>query len=294
MKKTILITLLGAFLILIPSISTAFICGDANSDSDVNLMDILYVVDYLYGNPPGDQPVPVASSDVNADNTVNLLDILYLIDYLYGSPSGPEPDCGPDIGTVTDIDGNIYPTIRIGDQWWMAENLKVTHFSNGDPLDHITDGGIWITLYTGAYCSYDNNDAYVDLYGRLYNAFAAQDERNIAPAGWHVPTNEEWQILVDYLGGEAVAGGKMKEPGTTHWFTPNAGATNESGFSALPGGYCYTNQSYGGLGIGANWWSSTTYGSFGGWAWSIENLYTIISYYHYNPRWGYSIRCVKD
>jgi len=139
-------------------------------------------------------------------------------------------------GTMTDIDGNVYETVTIGTQVWMAENLKVTHYRNGNTILHIIDWFSWFTL-TGAYCEYDNDVNNVAVYGRLYNWYAVNDSRYIAPVGWHVPSDAEWLTLVDYLGGDTVADGKMKEIGTTHWVSPNTGATNESGFSALPGGY---------------------------------------------------------
>ena len=136
---------------------------------------------------------------------------------------------------VTDIDDNVYQAVKIGKQWWTAENLQVIHYRNGDAIPEITNNSEWIGLSTGARCAYDNDVSNVSTYGYLYNWYAVDDSRNIAPAGWHVPTHEEWQALVDYLGGKRF-GGKLKETGTTHWHSPNVGATNESGFSALPAG----------------------------------------------------------
>jgi uncharacterized protein (TIGR02145 family) len=116
-------------------------------------------------------------------------------------------------GTVTDIDGNIYITVKIGNQWWMAENLKVTHYQNSDVIPEVTDNTQWGGLFSGAWCSYNNEESNVAVYGRWYNWYAVSDGSNIAPAGWHVPSDEEWQTLVDYLGGDGVAGGKMKTTG---------------------------------------------------------------------------------
>jgi uncharacterized protein (TIGR02145 family) len=138
--------------------------------------------------------------------------------------------------TVTDIDGNIYHTVTIGTQVWMVENLKTTKYRNGDPIPNVT-GNAWAALTTGAYCWYNNDAAtYKATYGALYNWYAVADSRNIAPTGWHVPTDAEWTTLTTFLGGESVAGGKLKETGTNHWTSPNTGATNETGFTALPGG----------------------------------------------------------
>jgi len=143
----------------------------------------------------------------------------------------------PETGSVTDIDGNVYQTVKIGNQWWMMENLKVTSYRNGEAIPNVTDTTEWYNLTTGAYCYYDNDAYNTTIYGRLYNWYSINDSRSIAPTGWHVPTDEEWTTVINYLGGESVAGGKLKENGTTHWTSPNNGATNESGFSALPGGY---------------------------------------------------------
>ena len=195
--------------------------------------------------------------------------------------------------TVMDIDSNVYQTIKIGNQWWMAENLKVTHYRNGVAIPNVTDGNVWGGLTTGAYCSSFNDNMRVATYGRLYNWFAVSDSRNIAPAGWHVATDAEWQTLIDYLGGGAVAGGKMKEIGTTHWISPNAG-TNESGFSALPGGFRTSLGYFGSLGYWAIFWSSTWYDSDQ--AWYRELLYDYPNALReYGPKGeGASVRCVKN
>jgi uncharacterized protein (TIGR02145 family) len=130
----------------------------------------------------------------------------------------------------------------------MAENLKVTHYRNGDPIPQVTDSSAWEYLTTGAYCKYNNNEDTAATYDRLYNWYAVGDSREIAPEGWHIPTIDEWEILRDYLCSCTPGcdyglhvGGKMKEKGTIHWKSPNTGATNESGFTAIPGGYRYNN-----------------------------------------------------
>jgi uncharacterized protein (TIGR02145 family) len=229
--------------------------------------------------------------DVNNNGAINILDITYLINYVYRG--GPEPDCGT-IGTVTDIDGNDYLTIKIGDQWWMMENLKVTHYRNGDPIPNVTDPGEWAGLITGAYCEYNNDIANVDTYGRLYNWYAIDDVRDITPTGWHVPTDAEWQTLVDHLGGDAVAGGKMKETGTTHWASPNTGATNESGFHALPGGYRFDFGNFLGMGYNAFLWSSAEYRSDLAWSRSLYYYGSDVGRSYYYKHYGFSVRCVKD
>jgi uncharacterized protein (TIGR02145 family) len=200
--------------------------------------------------------------------------------------------------TVTDIDGNVYHTVIIGTQVWMLENLKVTKYRNGDPITNVTDGTQWGNLTTSAYCNYDNNAANANMYGRLYNWYAVHDNRNISPTGWHVPANSEWQTLVDFLGGSTVAGIKMKEAGTTHWQTPNTGATNESGFTALPCGFRYRGGSdtFSGIGSYSYWWSATEVDSTGAWHRYLRYNSTEINLYNYSyhKAYGMAIRCVKD
>jgi len=201
--------------------------------------------------------------------------------------------------TVKDIDGNVYKTVKIGKQWWMAENLKVTHYRNGDKIPCLNEDDEW-DRPTGAYCYYNNDTANIRKYGILYNWFAVDEHRNIAPAGWHVPSDDEWQVLVDYLGGDTVAGGKMKSTGTIEgsdglWRGSNEGTINKSGFSALPGGYRYNHGVYDGLGTNSYFWSSTE--SNGGNAWHRYLYFGNSNVYCDDSGWkqaGYSIRCVKD
>jgi len=151
--------------------------------------------------------------------------------------------------TVKDIDGNVYKTVKIGDQVWMAEDLRVTHYPNGEPIPHVTDSSDWVALSQtntdDAYCFFNNDEHTV--YGALYtyaaaiadnwqrdnDVFNAEGGQGICPDGWHLPTAAEWDILINYLGGDEVAGGKMKEIGLDYWESPNEGATNSSGFTAL-------------------------------------------------------------
>jgi len=197
--------------------------------------------------------------------------------------------------TVTDIDGNVYQTIKIGNQWWMAENLKVTHYRNGDPIDYVIPDSIWKILISGAYCKREDVSYYLDTYGCLYNWYAVNDVRNIAPAGWHVSTDAEWQTLVDTLGGGYIAGGKLKENGTEHWNSPNVGATNESGFTGLPGSHRLgIAGQYGFIGVGAEFWTSTPFDTTAAWYRGLNFNHTIVveSAFYYD--YGLSVRCVKD
>ena len=208
--------------------------------------------------------------------------------------------------TVKDIDGNKYKTIKIGSQLWMAENLKVTHYRNGDTIPNVTDRFEWGALTTGAYCNYDNNEANAATYGRLYNWYAVNDRRNIAPKGWHVPTDMEWkefelylgilQSDIDDMGGRGInSGGRLKETGTAHWNSPNNGATNETGFTALPGGSRVSGAYYfNGIGVKASFWSSTAYDSRNALFRQLYYNKTNIIRFSNLKQWGLSVRCIKD
>ena len=197
-----------------------------------------------------------------------------------------------------DNSGNatVYESVIIGTQVWMLKNLNVTKYRNGDAIPNITDTTQWCNLTTGAYCNYDNFSTNADTYGRLYNWYAVNDSRNIAPMGWHVATDAEWKTLSNYMGGEGVAGSKLKEAGTNHWSTLNTG-TNESGFTALPGGsrWWYDGK-FGGIGIIGYWWTSSEYTTT---AALCRNIYSSMSFlsnslYGENKKYGFSVRCVKD
>jgi uncharacterized protein (TIGR02145 family) len=202
-------------------------------------------------------------------------------------------------GTVTDVDGNIYKTVKIGTQWWMAENLRTTRYNNGISIPLITDSATWRYLSTPGYCWMNNDINYKNIYGALYN-WNTVNTGKLAPAGWHIPSDAEWTILTDFLGGENTAGGKMKSIGTIEtatgmWYAPNTGATNESGFSALPGsireaGYFFLSV----IGHIGYWWSSTFTGI--GDAWGIELDYSdaMVNRDNWSVTYGFSVRCLKD
>lgn len=205
------------------------------------------------------------------------------------------PDDGEfDSLSVTDIDGYVYETIKIGEQWWMAQNLKVTRYRNGDPIPNVTLNTVWIDLTSGGYCTYNNENTHVAVYGRLYNWYAVNDPRNIAPEGWHVPTDADWQTLIDYLGGNAVAGGKMKETGTVHWLDPNTGATNESGFTAVPGGCRDWTGHFTNKYLQAYFWSVTEMDSSNARCRNLDYYTAEAVRDFWDKRAGFSIRCVRD
>lgn len=237
---TAIVTL--AFLLL-PAISFSGSCDDVNNDATTNIFDITYLISYLYVDGPDPAcgvPFDGICGDVNYDATVNIFDITYLITYLY--LDGPSPNC--DGSMLIDIDGNIYETVQIGDQLWMAENLKVTHYRNGDPIYNGYSGDT-----IGTFVFYHNDSDNIEIYGLLYNSYAVHEPRKIAPEGWHIATDGEWKQLEMFIGmseeqadiwGNWERGdfaGKLKEVGYEHWEEPNAGATDEYGFTGLPGGY---------------------------------------------------------
>jgi uncharacterized protein (TIGR02145 family) len=195
---------------------------------------------------------------------------------------------------VTDIDGNQYTTVIIGSQEWMAENLRTTSYANGDAIPNVTDEAQWQSLTTGAWANYDNDILYVNPYGKLYNWYTIADSRNICPSGWHIPTYDEWNVLIDYLGGNSVAGGKMKSTGSQFWTNPNTSATNESGFSALPGGYRTIFGAFYAVSEYSYWWSSTDYGLNLAKLWYIGYLEGDIYFNGLTKTNGFSLRCLKD
>jgi len=196
--------------------------------------------------------------------------------------------------TITDFDSNIYHTLMIGKQVWLVENLKVTHYNNGDPVPYVGVDSLWCSLSTGACCDYKNIPGNSLTYGKLYNFFTVIDPRNICPKGWHVPTDLEWTTLTTFLGSEITAGGKLKEKGTIHWQTPNNSATNQFGFTALPGGYRLCMFAY--IGLDGFWWSTTPAKSY-----YFTAYYRHIGYSCQNVSRdscdavrGLSIRCLKN
>jgi uncharacterized protein (TIGR02145 family) len=213
---------------------------------------------------------------------------------------------------VTDIDGNTYTSIIINGQEWMQQNLTVTKYRNGDPIPTGLSNTTWENTTSGAYAIYNNDAANNTLYGKLYNWHAVNDSRGLCPTGWHVPSDAEWSSFINYIDPSAdggnnmnVAGGKMKA--TTDWDSPNTGATNESGFTGLPGGYLVSFGTYEGIGTNGFWWSSTevdsVYGLNGYWwsstdyAWIRGMSYVnslVNRYFDTNKQFGFSVRCVKD
>ena len=198
-------------------------------------------------------------------------------------------------GSVTDVDGNLYTTLTIGTQVWMASNLKTTKYNDNTAIPLIIDGTQWENLSTPGYCWYNNDaPANKDTYGALYNWYTVNTGK-LCPTGWHVPTNSEWSSLATYLGGEGVAGGKLKESGTSHWISPNTGATNEAGFTALPNGYrSQYSGSFVSLGRYGDIWSSTEETTSNAWSRNMSYNDSWFARSSYSKKGGFSVRCLKN
>lgn len=219
--------------------------------------------------------------------------------------------------TVTDVDGNTYKTVIIGDQVWMGENLKAVHYADGEAIPCVESNKAWDTLSAQqkVYCYYDNNDENENIYGALYTWAAATNDQNspdspsgiqgVCPDGWHMPSDEEWKQLEIYLGmtrSEADRtgdrgideGGKLKEIFTAHWESPNLGATNMSGFTALPGGIRVRIGEFTGLSNTCGFWTTTESGNFNAYARRLHSDNATIHRSMYDKTYGYSVRCVKD
>jgi uncharacterized protein (TIGR02145 family) len=204
---------------------------------------------------------------------------------------------------VMDIDGNFYPSIIINGQEWMQKNLAVSKYRNGDPIPTGLSNTTWQNTTSGAYAVYNNDAANNTTYGKLYNWYAVNDSRGLCPAGWHVPSDAEWTILISYIdpnlnvlveigSQSSIAGGKMKS--ITGWNSPNIGATNESGFTGLPGGAIEFSGPNIELGYYGFWWSSTVYGGNAPWVRALDYNYSDVSIDYIADNWGFSVRCVRD
>jgi uncharacterized protein (TIGR02145 family) len=194
--------------------------------------------------------------------------------------------------SATDIDGNTYNGIQIENQFWLTENLNVSKYRNGDEIPQVNNYNEWNNLTTGAWCYYENKDENGTIYGKLYNWFAVNDPRGLAPEGFHIPSDEEWTILTDYLGGKRIAGSQLMETGITHWES-NPFATNSSGFTGLPGGYRNYDGSFNRIECQGDFWCKSEY----------RNNRTLSNRIRRsihreevcpNLTIGISIRCIKD
>jgi uncharacterized protein (TIGR02145 family) len=227
--------------------------------------------------------------------TLAIMGVLLMLSTSFSMKSDSS-NSSPTGTTINDADGNIYHTVTIGTQVWMVENLKTTKYNDGTAIPLVTDGEAWGKLTTPGYCWYNNDAAtFKATYGALYNWYAVNTGK-LCPTGWHVPTDAEWTKLTTFLGGNGIAeGGKLKETGTSHWKSPNTGATNVKGFTALPGGYrggygvaFYNVGSYG------YWWSSTESRSYSAWRREMGYDESDVSSNDGNKEAGCSVRCIRD
>jgi len=280
-----------------------------NNDGSINVLDMLSIANHILGISILDEQglwradVNGPAGNCDGDGSANILDMVKIANIIMG-------DDLCDDGTVTDIDGHRYKTVIIGQQVWFAENLRVTRYRNGDPIPYVTDKNEWYNLRIGAHCQYDHDTTNVATYGRLYNWYAVADTRHLAPEGWRVPTDEDWKQLEMYLGMSLAEadqngsrgtneGGTLKETGTIEaetgpWHSPNRDATNETGFSALPGGFRSFLGWFDALDYTARFWSATESDSINAWDRILSYQSGYIGRDGYSKNYGLSVRCVKD
>jgi uncharacterized protein (TIGR02145 family) len=191
-------------------------------------------------------------------------------------------------------DGQTYRTVQIGNQIWMAENLKATKFNDGEAIPHGTTKLYWSSCSNSAYCWYNNDEGtYKDTYGALYNWFTVNTGK-LCPDGWHVPSLNEWNALGTFLGGNPVAGGKLKESGYSHWASPNKNATNASKFTGLPGSSRdYSGQWAGSIGTHGEWWSGTSVDASHANNLSLSNDSEVLRNSNREKKEGLAVRCIK-
>lgn len=197
---------------------------------------------------------------------------------------------------IIDGDGNSYTSVTIGTQTWMVENLKTTKYLNGDLIGTTNPATLNISGESTPkyqWASY-GNEGNVPVYGRLYTWYAVTDSRAVCPKGWHVPSDSEWTTLSTYLGGENVAAGKLKEQGTTHWTTPNTGATNEYGFTAIPAGDRDPSSGFWAFGTSSLWWSATEYDAISVYCRALNSNSSSVENFHGGKKSGFAVRCLKN
>ena len=196
----------------------------------------------------------------------------------------------------TDGSSNNYSVVKIGNQLWMAGNLNTTKYNDNTPIPNVTDDAVWGAMTAAAYCDYNNSAANSVIYGKLYSfeVGASSNPRNVCPTGWHVPFDLEWTTLTNYLSGEDVAGGKLKETRLTHWVNPNTGATNETGFTALPAGQRSHFGTFNAIGLYGHWWSANELDTWFAW-YRVMSCNSIIVIRSSNwKNYGLSIRCLRN
>jgi uncharacterized protein (TIGR02145 family) len=280
----------------------AYLCGTVNANSLLSDVTFEYGLTDSYGetvnaiqNPIGGFKFNIVGADISGLAPGTLYHFRINISNSLGTMNGKDLTVKTNALTepVGDIDGNTYQTVTIGKQVWMAENLKVTKFNDGSSIPLVVDNDLWGKTKIPRYCFYNNDTAYKNVYGSLYNWYAVKTNK-LCPTGWHVPTLQEWTTLEDYSPSGNI-GGILKEAGTTHWLSPNTGATNSSGFRALPSGNRDIDGPFYNIGSIGYWWSSTE-DEMGGYAWTHYMFYNNDDYMklHLNNTFGFSVRCIRD
>ena len=196
--------------------------------------------------------------------------------------------------TIQDIEGNKYLTVEIGGQVWMQENLKTTQYNNGDKIENLTDRKIWSSTTSGAYSVYEDKEKYKKEFGLLYNYYSIIDTRNVCPVGWRIPSDSDFVKLIEFLGGDKLAGGKIKEGGTDHWLKPNTGASRFNLFNALAIGLRSSGGDYYGLTTAAHFWSKTSTAQYYATAITVECFSTFVQKAPWFMNHGLSVRCIKN
>jgi uncharacterized protein (TIGR02145 family) len=271
------------------SVPYALYAGSVTLDVS-SIGDTLFVSDGSFVIIPGISEANNTSGDGTTTGTTL---------HTCGAPNVHNPNLT--YGSMTDQEGNVYKTIVIGNQEWMAENLNTSIYRNGDVIATGLSDADWqntTNTQQGAWAFYNNDASYACPYGKLYNWYACSDARQLCPLDWHVPSDEEWGVLTSYLGSVGAApGGAMKttgtiESGTEYWYTPNEGATNSSGFSGVPGGARF--EEYAVLGYDGYWWLSSEVDSNLASIWYMFFAFEFADQDFNNKRNGFSVRCLRD
>jgi uncharacterized protein (TIGR02145 family) len=268
-----------------------------NSDTASNLLTNIDSI--RFNGSSSNMEVVLQNGTIESHSITDIINVNFasISQHSCGAESVHNPD--KTYGSMTDQQGNVYKTILIGTQEWMAENLKTSIYRNGEPIEtNLTDAEWANTPNTqiGAWAFYSNDSQYDCPYGKLYNWYAVADPRHLCPSGWHEPTDGEWTTLLYYLDGESVAGGKMKSTGLQYWISPNNDATNESSFSGLPGGRRANDGVFGNVGYDGYWWSSSEFAANFALYRSLNN-YVGNAYQNvflYSKLYGFSVRCLRD
>ena len=231
-------------------------------------------------------------------NSLRVICFIFLLGMVLFFPSSCSKDSTTSTvvpGTsVTDNEGNVYNTVTIGSQTWMAENLRSIKLNDGTQIPYVVNRTTWSNLTTPAYSYYaDDSVTYKAKAGALYNWYTV-DTKKLCPTGWRVPSDADWVTLQTYLGTDSLAGGKLKETATYHWYSPNLYATNSTGFTAIPCGYRFYNGSYNNFGFSGNWWSSTSYSTPFAWYRYLSYTSGAIGKNYYDKVYGFSVRCIKN